>query len=46
VAACIAAIFLGLVSYARINGHWQTRVPNAIYMRLVPNADSESHPGM
>jgi polyferredoxin len=46
VAACIAAVFLGLISYARISGHWQTRVPNAIYMRLVPNADAENHPGM
>ena len=45
-AACVAAIFLGLVGYARISGHWQTRVPNAIYLRLVPNADAESHPGM
>ena len=36
VAACIAAVFLGLVGYARISGHWQTRVPNAIYVRLVP----------
>jgi polyferredoxin len=46
VAACIVAVFLGLVGYARISGHWQTRVPNAIYLRLVPNADAESHPGM
>jgi polyferredoxin len=46
-AACIAAVFLSLAGYARLSGHWQTRgVPNAIYMRLVPNADSESHPGM
>ena len=46
VAACLATIFLGLVGYARISGHWQSRVPNAIYLRLVPNADLESHPGM
>jgi polyferredoxin len=45
-AACIAALFLGLVGYARLSGHWQTHVPNAVYLRLVPNADSESHPGM
>ena len=46
VAACIAAIFFGLVGYARLSGHWQSRVPHAIYQRLVPNADLESHPGM
>ena len=46
VAACIAAIFFGLVGYARLSGHWQSRVPNAIYLRLVPNADLETHPGM
>jgi polyferredoxin len=46
VAACLAAIFFGLVGYARISGHWQSRVPNSIYLRLVPNADLESHPGM
>ncbi len=46
VAGCIAAIFFGLVGYARLSGHWQSRVPNAIYRRLVPNADMESHPGM
>jgi polyferredoxin len=45
-AVCIAAVFLGLVGYARVSGHWQTRVPNAIYLRLVPNANSERHPGM
>ncbi len=46
VAASITVIFLGGVIYARISGHWQTQVPNAVYLRLVPNADSESHPGM
>jgi polyferredoxin len=46
VAACIVAVFLGLVGYARLSDHWQTRVPNAVYLRLVPNADAEGHPGM
>jgi polyferredoxin len=46
VAALIAVTFLGLVGYARISGHWQTRVPDAVYRQLVPNADLESHPGM
>ena len=46
VAACLAAIFLGTVGFARLAGHWRTEIPNSVYMRLVPNADLESHPGM
>ena len=46
VAACLVAIFLGTVGFARLAGHWRTEIPNSVYMRLVPNADLESHPGM
>jgi polyferredoxin len=46
VAACVTAIFIGMVGFARLAGHWQTRIPQAVYMRLVPNANLESHPGM
>jgi len=46
VALCLVAIFFGLVGYARLSGHWQSRIPNAVYLRLVPNADLETHPGM
>ncbi len=46
VAAAIALIFFGLVGYAKISGHWQHRVPNEVYQELVPQADTESHPGM
>jgi polyferredoxin len=46
VAAALAYIFLGLVLLARSTNHWNTNVPNEVYMRLVPKANSVSHPGM
>ena len=46
VAACVGAIFLGMVGFARLAGHWRTEIPNSVYMHLVPNANLESHPGM
>ncbi len=44
-AAIIAFIFLGTVLVARATNHWQTRIPNSVYLQLVPNADSATHPG-
>jgi NAD-dependent dihydropyrimidine dehydrogenase PreA subunit len=44
VAAVLAAIFFGVVLLARMSGHWQTVVPRAVYMQLVPHADEVSHP--
>jgi len=43
-AAALVVIFLGLVLFARITGHWQTHVPRDVYMQLVPHADEVSHP--
>jgi hypothetical protein len=37
-------IFFGVVLLARMTGHWQTLVPRAVYMQLVPHADEVSHP--
>jgi hypothetical protein len=34
---------LGLIGLARATGHWQTNIPQAIYMDLVPNADKIDH---
>ena len=36
--------FFGLVGYARISGHWDTPVPDAVYRELVPSADVYAHP--
>ena len=46
VAAALAYIFLGLVLWARATNHWKTNVPNEVYMRLVPKANSVTHPGI
>ena len=46
VAATIAILFVGLVSYAKLSGHWDTNIPRQIYMQLVPSANEASHPGL
>ena len=43
-AAGIAVIFFGLVGYAKLTKHWDTRVPQAVYFQLVPNASEQRHP--
>jgi polyferredoxin len=43
-AAGVAAIFLGIVGYAKASHHWETYVPDSVYRVLVPNADHVSHP--
>lgn len=45
-AAILAGIFFGMVFFARATGHWQTNVPRAIYMNLIPHANEVTHPGM
>jgi polyferredoxin len=44
VAVAIAAIFLGIVGYAKFSGHWQTNVPQAVYQQIVPYANEATHP--
>jgi len=46
VTAALAYIFLGLVLWARASNHWNTNVPNDVYMHLVPKAKSVTHPGI
>ena len=46
VTAALAYIFLGLVLWARAGNHWNTNVPNEVYMHLVPRANSVTHPGI
>jgi polyferredoxin len=43
-AAGIAALFLGIVGFAKTAGYWDSHVPRATYEVLVPNADSARHP--
>ena len=44
VAAGIAALFLGICTYARSTGHWQTDVPSRTYSELIPHANEFEHP--
>jgi polyferredoxin len=43
-AAGIALLFLGVAGFAKATGHWGSPIPNAVYQRLVPNADQAAHP--
>lgn len=44
VAAGIAVLSCGLIGYARLSDHWQTYLPNQVFLRLVPSADEQHHP--
>jgi polyferredoxin len=44
VAAAIAALFLGIVGTARLTGHWDTNLPDAVYQYLIPRVEATSHP--
>jgi polyferredoxin len=43
-AAGIAALFLGIVGYAKTAGHWQSNVSAATYQKVVPRANEAAHP--
>jgi hypothetical protein len=43
-AAGIAALFFGIVGYAKVTGLWDTHVPTAVYRELVPHANTARHP--
>jgi len=43
-AAGIALLFLGVAGLAKATGHWESPIPNAVYQRLVPNAEQAAHP--
>ncbi|HUH64645.1 MAG TPA: 4Fe-4S binding protein [Terracidiphilus sp.] len=45
-AGILAYIFFGVVLWARVTNHWETRIPPAVYSRLVPHANEVSHPGL
>ncbi|MFI5106203.1 MAG: 4Fe-4S binding protein, partial [Terriglobales bacterium] len=38
-AAGIAALFFGVVGFAKTAGYWDSHVPRAVYQQLVPHAD-------
>jgi len=43
-AAAIVLLFTGITGYAKYTGHWDTWVPEAVYFRLVPQANELQHP--
>lgn len=43
VAAGIFAVFFGAYVYGVATGHWDTKLPDSVYYRLVPDADRFSH---
>lgn len=44
VAAGIAALFFGIVGYAKTAGYWNGDVPDYVYRQLVPHAADVDHP--
>jgi polyferredoxin len=44
VAAGIAVVFLGTYAIARWSGHWNTDLPERIYLELIPRANEFEHP--
>lgn len=44
VAAAVALLFLGVVGYAKLSGHWNSPIPDAMYQRLIPIASEVGHP--
>jgi polyferredoxin len=44
VVGILAYIFLGAVLFARATNHWQTQIPQSVYMDLVPHAKDVAHP--
>jgi polyferredoxin len=46
VCGALAYFFFGLVLFARATNHWQTNIPEQVYMHLVPRVKQLTHPGM
>lgn len=44
VAAGIAALFFGVVGFARASGYWNSEIPSHVYQQLVPTANQATHP--
>ena len=43
-AAAVAVLFVGIVGFAKVTGHWQSAIPDSAYQLLVPHADEAAHP--
>jgi polyferredoxin len=45
VAMGVAALFLGIVGFAKAAGYWNGGIPDSVYRQFVPQANEISHPG-
>ncbi|MGA3212485.1 MAG: 4Fe-4S binding protein [Terriglobales bacterium] len=45
-AAGIAVLLIGFVGYAKFAGHWNTDLPQQVYLQLVPDANLQHHPAV
>jgi polyferredoxin len=43
-AAGVAALFVGIVGFAKTEGYWKSNIPEAVYRQIVPHANEASHP--
>ena len=43
-AAGVALLFLGIIGYAKVTGHWNSDIRAQVYADIVPHADQASHP--
>lgn len=43
-AALVLALFVGVVGLAKLTGHWDSPIPEAVFQRLVPLANEFAHP--
>ena len=44
IAAVVAGLFLGFCGYARWSGHWNTDLPDRVYLELIPHVNEFEHP--
>jgi len=42
--AGVAALFFGIVGFAKTEGYWKSNIPEAVYRQIVPHANEASHP--
>lgn len=40
----IAALFIGIVGFAKREGYWKSHIPASVYKQLVPSAGQIEHP--
>ena len=44
IAAMVSVTFFTSVGYAKLSGHWDTKLPKQVFLQLVPVASEQRHP--